>query len=129
MSAQLVIVLNGESQIQYDRNKSLSDQQRKFLDKMDLEMQRGININNQYLEHPDLQQRAQFVSLNLIQAIEQSDEQLAAAMCAYLAIFLPDLKQVKAEQNSDGVLIDLVFDQAYVKEVKVQFSALSPKTN
>jgi translation elongation factor EF-4 len=126
---QLVILLNGESQLQYDRNKPLVGQQREFLDKMDVELQRGISINHQNIEHPDLQQRAQFVALNLIQAIQNSDEQKAAAMCAYLAIFLPDLKQVKAEQQAEGVIVDLVFDEKYVNEVKVQLTPPAGKLN
>lgn len=129
MFDQLVILLNGESQLQYDRSKPLLDQQRKFLDKMDAELQRGITVNNQNIDHPDLQQRAQFVAMNLIQAIQNSEEQKAAAMCAYLAVFLPDLKQVKAEQQGEGVLIDLVFDKEYVKEVRVQFTPPASKPN
>jgi hypothetical protein len=119
---QLVVLLNGESQLHYDRSKALPDHQRAFIDKMDLELQRGIIVNNQPIDSPDPQQRAQFVALNMIQAIQNSDEQKAAATCAYLAIYLPDLKQVKAEQNAQGILIDLVFDKEYVNEVKVQLT-------
>ena len=129
MLSQLVIVLNGESQLQYDRSKPLPDHQRQFLDKMDLELQRGFTINDQFFEHSELPQRAQFVALNLIHAIQNNEEQKAIAMCAYLGVFLPDLKQVKAEQTDDGILIDLVFDQDYVKEVKVQFTASKHKSN
>ncbi|WP_455212162.1 hypothetical protein [Kaarinaea lacus] len=129
MSQQLVVLLNGESQLQYDRSKPLPEQQREFLDKMDTELQHGVTINNQNIDRPDIQQRAQFVALNLIQAILNSEEQKAAAMCAYLAVFLPDLKQVKAEQQADGVFIDLVFDKEYMKEVKVQFVPSISKPN
>ena len=129
MPEQLTILLNGESQLQYDRSKPLLEHQRAFLDKMDRELQQGITINNQAIKHPDIQQRAQFIALNLIEAIQNSDEQKAAAMCAYLAVFLPDLKQVKAEQDSAGVLVDLVFDKAYAKEVKVQFAPFSSKSS
>jgi hypothetical protein len=129
VSDQLVILLNGESQLQYDRSKPLADHQRHFLDKMDSEMQQGIMINGQFFDHPQLPQRAQFVALNLIQAVQNNEEQKAAAMCAYLAVFLPDLKQVKAEQNADGVFIDLVFDQDYVREIKVQLTPSRQKPN
>lgn len=129
MSHQLVILLNDESQLQYDRRKPLLESQRKFLDKMDRELQQGVVINNQSIKQPDLQQRAQFVALNLIQAIQTNDEQKAAAMCAYLAVFLPDLKQVKAEQQAQGLIVDLVFDKEYVEEVKVQFTPSVGKPN
>ena len=129
MSDRLVILLNGASQLQYDRRKLLPDQQLAFLDKMDVEMQRGITVNNQDIDHPDIQQRAQFVALNLIQAIQNGEEQKAAAMCAYLAVFLPDLKQVKAEQQAEGMFIDLVFDKEFVEEVKVQLTPSVGKPN
>lgn len=122
MSDHLVIVLNGESQMQYDRRTPLPEHQREFLNKMDMELQKGIKINEQYIEHPHLLQRAQFVALNLVQSIQDNEEQKAAAMCAFLAVFLPDLKQVKAELNTQGVFIDLVSDKEYAKEVKVQFT-------
>lgn len=122
MADQLVILINGDSQLQYDRDKPLSDSQRQFLDKMDTELKQGITINHQHIERPELPQRAQFVALNLIQSILNNEEQKAAAMCAYLAVFLPDLKQVKAEQNNEGIFVDLVFDQDYVMEVKVQLT-------
>lgn len=128
MPDQLIVLLNGESQLQYDRGKPLPQRQRQFLDQMDLELQRGITIDNQIIERPDLQQRAQFVALNLIQAIDNNEEQKAAAMCAYLAVYLPDLKQVKAEQKPHSLLIDLVFDKEYVKEVQVQFTPPPRKT-
>jgi hypothetical protein len=44
-------------------------------------------------------------------------------------VYLPDLKQVKAEQQSDGVLIDLVFDKDYVNEVRVQLTPPADKPN
>lgn len=129
MPGQLVILLNGESQLHYDRNKQLLAHQREFLDKMDSELKRGISIDDQLIERPDLQQRAQFVALNLIHALQTGEEQKAAAMCAYLAVFLPDLKQVNARQKAHGVLVDLVFDREYVNEVKVRFTPPSGKSN
>ena len=129
MPNHLVILLNGESQLQYDRSKPLPNHQRQFLDKMDFELRGGITINAQFVAHPELPQRAQFVAMNLILAIQNGEEQKAIAMCAYLAVFLPDLKQVKAEQTDDGLLIDLVFDQDYVKEVKVQLTPSKDKPN
>ena len=44
MSDQLVILLNGESQLQYDRGKPLIGRQRQFLDKMDMELQHRDNF-------------------------------------------------------------------------------------
>ena len=122
MADLLVGTVDGEPQLQFDRNKALPAHQLAFLSKMDKEMASGIVINGANIEKPDLQQRAQFVAINLLQAIFDNDEQKAAAMTSYLATYLSDLKQVKAEVKDEGVLVDLVFDQAYVNQVAVQFT-------
>ena len=129
MSDQLVVLLNGASQLQYDRRKPLAKHQQKFLKKMDVELQQGVTINDQEFPRPDMQQKAQFVAMNLIQAVQNGEEQKAAALCTYLAVYLPDLKQVKADQNQNGMLIDLVFDKEFVNEVKVQLTSVPPKRN
>ena len=119
MSDILAVVVNEESQIEYHRDKPLPELQQQFLDKMDREMDGGIVLSGLKHDAPGKVQRAQFVAINLINAIHSEDGELAAAMCAYLANRLPDLKQVRAVEKDDGTLIDLVFDEPYVHQVKV----------
>ena len=45
----------------------------------------------------------------------------AAASCAWLAMALPELKQVKALEKEGNVAIELVFDREYRKEEKLSF--------
>jgi hypothetical protein len=122
----LAIVINGESQIEYDRNKSLPGQQLKFLDKMDTDMDEGIVLGGVTIESPSELQRAQFVALHLVNAIQDSNQQLASAMCSYLAVRIPELKQVRAKKSSGEVTFDFVFDQDYVRETKVHFVKTRP---
>jgi len=61
---------------------------------------------------------------NLLSALKMEDESMAAAMCSYLAIRLPELKQVKIEENDGEVSIELVFDEEYRKQVAVDFTGL-----
>ena len=117
----LAVVVNEESQIEYHRDKPLPELQQLYLDKMDREMDSGIVLGGLRHEAPDKVQRAQFVAMNLINAIHSEDGQRAAAMCAYLANRLPDLKQVRAVEKDNGTLIDLVFDESYIHQVKVNF--------
>ena len=56
--------------------------------------------------------------------MKNSDEAMTAAMCSYLAIRLPDLKQVKIDDTGEDVSIELVFDDEYRKQVAVQFDTL-----
>lgn len=118
---KLVAVLEGESQVEYDRTRSLPEQQLKYLDKMDEKMDEGIPQGAGHIFAPDIQQKAQFVANQLIHAIRTEDEQLAAATLAYLANRLPDLLQVVAEEKDGETTIKLIYDREYAPAQPVQF--------
>ena len=61
-------------------------------------------------KNPDLNQRAQFAAANLAHALNARDESLAAAMCSYLAIRLPDLKQVLIEDREGQISVETRLD-------------------
>lgn len=124
MSNMMAVLLNGIAQLEYDRDKPLPDHQAVYLEKMDTRMDAGILVGEETIEQPDVNLRAQFVAANLLHAIKSDDESMAAALCSYLANRLPDLKQVKFEDNEDDVSIELIFDAAYRKQVPVQFTPL-----
>jgi hypothetical protein len=121
MSAKLVVLLNGVSQIEYDRAQALPERQRDYLDRLDERLDRGVDLNGAHIDEPDRVQRAQFVAVHMIHAIKTENEPLAAAACTYLAERLPDLKQVKADESDGEISIDLVFDVDPVNQVQVRF--------
>lgn len=125
MSEMMVVLLNGEALFEYDRTKSLPENQRQYLDRMDQQMDAGITLGNENIANPDQQQRAQFVAFTLLTAIEQDNEAVIAAMNSYLAVRYPDLKQVKADTDKETkkVMFDLIFDQEHKNQVKVSFNA------
>jgi hypothetical protein len=125
MKTIFAVLLNGIAQIEYDRNKPLPDYQAAYLDKMDKKMDAGILIDNTMIEHPDLNQRAQFVAANLHATMKSNDEEMTAALCTWLANRLPDLEQLRFEEDGDRVSIDLVFDEAYQKQTAVSFNKLN----
>ena len=125
MKTIFAVLLNGIAQIEYDRNKPLPDYQAAYLDKMDKKMDAGILIDNTTIEHPDLNQRAQFVAANLHATMKSNDEEMTAALCTWLANRLPDLQQLRFEEDGDRVSIDLVFDEAYQKQTAVSFKKLN----
>jgi len=110
---------------------ALPPQQELYLDKMDQKMDAGIFVGDATIPNPDINQRAQFVAGNLAHAILSDDEAMCSALTAYLASRLPELKQVKitnnktenntADEASDAVSIELVFDEEYQKQVAVKF--------
>ena len=121
----MVVLLNGEALFEYDRTKSLPEKQQQYLDRMDTQMDEGITLGNEVIAKPDQQQRAQFVALTLVNAIDKDNDAVIAAMNSYLAIRYPELKQVKADidQNTHQVMFDLIFDQEHKNQVKVSFNA------
>lgn len=121
MHNMMAVILNGVAQLEYDRDKPLPPHQELYLDKMDQQMDEGIQLGDELVPQPDLGQRAQFVAGNLAHAILNDQESAASALCTYLANRLPDLKQVKIDNSSGDIAIELVFDEDYKKQVPVQF--------
>lgn len=123
MSNIMAVLLDGIAQLEYDRDRPLPVHQAAYLDKMDARMDDGILIGDETLASPDINQRAQFVAGNLVHAFNTGDEQLAGAMCSWLAIRLPELKQVRIRTDEAGeVAIELVFDEEYRRQVAVDFT-------
>jgi hypothetical protein len=125
MSNMLAVLLNGIAQLEYDRDKPLPPHQAAYLEKMDSKMDAGIVADDATIRNPDLNQRAQFIAANLVGAMKSNDEEMTAALCTWLANRLPDLKQVKIDEDGDRVSIDLVFDEEYGKQTAVSFSKLN----
>ena len=90
----LVIVVNGEVQVEYQRGKPLPQAQHAYLDRMDEQMGAGVRLGGVRVAQPDALQRAQFVAIQLLEGLQNGSDPLVAAGCAYLASRLPDLTQV-----------------------------------
>jgi len=117
----LTILIDNQSELEFDRSRVLPDQQLVYLDRMDAQMDAGLQLGNDQVEQPDTLQRAQFVAVHLIEALQQGNEALVAASCAWLAQRLPDLTQVKALLVEGGFSVELVFDEPYARETVVEF--------
>lgn len=122
MSNILAVLLNGIAQLEYDRDKPLSEYQTSYLDAMDAKMDAGIDIDGQLIEQPDINQRVQFVAANMLNAMKNDEEGMTSALCSYIASRLPDLKQVKITEDDNSVTIDLVFDEDYSHQAVVHFT-------
>ena len=113
----LMAVVDGEPVIEYDRDKVLPDNQLEYLNKMDEKMEMGIPSGQGNIFAPDQEQKAYFVANQLMSAIKSEDEQLIAASMAYLAIRLPDLKQVSSKEKGGETQISLIYDREYSAQV------------
>jgi len=125
MSNLMAVLLNGVAQLEYDRGKPLPDYQGAYLDRMDRRMDsEGIEVDGTRVHDPDLAQKTRFVAANLVRAITSDQEAQAAALCTWLAVRLPELKQLKIREEGDGFAIELDFEQDYVKQHPVTFTPL-----
>ena len=122
MGEKLLIERNGSIVLEYDRNIRLPGHQRQFLDKMDQDMSGGIKLAGQTITEPNAIQRAQFVAIQLVNALQRDEEGMIAATCAYLANRFPEMRKVVAMEQGDNVSLDLVFnEQATQNTVAVNF--------
>lgn len=120
MNDVLIVQMNGTPVVEYDRSKPLPEQQQAYLDRMDSKMDLGITLNDEFIIDPDPLQRARFVASQMVQGLVVDNDQLIAATCAWLALRVTDLRQVRVSDSDDGTLIDLVFDENRVNQVQVQ---------
>lgn len=118
----MAVLINDIAQLEYDRDKPLTDYQEVYLNSMDEKMAKGINIDGTFIDEPDTNQKIQFITANLVNAMKSDDEGMSSALCTYIATRLPDLKQIKIIENDDGISIDLVFDEDYKGQAQVAFN-------
>lgn len=122
MRFKLAIFLNDVAQLEYDRNIPLDIKLADHLTKMDNKMDAGFTIGETSIDQPDPAKKAEFVASNLYHAIKANNERMANAMTSYLAVYSADLKQVKLNDTTGEVAIELIYDEEYVNQVGVQFN-------
>jgi hypothetical protein len=108
---KLTVFVNDQVVYEYDRERTFDDRQLEFLDKMDSDMARGIKIQGELITRPDSKQRATFVAMNLVKALQQENEAKIAVSCAYLSQRQPQLIEVHANDHEQKVKIELVEEQ------------------
>ena len=118
---KLAIVVNQELVLEYDRNHPLDDRQKSSLNNIEAKLDLGIRVDDQFIAQPTVRDRATFIANQLLHAYLNDDDPKIAICCAYLASRLPELKQIRSTHHPDRISIQLVFDQEYQKENKVQF--------
>ena len=127
-SSVLIVQVNGTPMLEYDRNQVLSPKQHESLAMLEEKLDQGVLLNEQFIPFPDLGQRVEFMTANLISALLEDDDGIAAASCAYLAKVLPELKQIRSIEQQGTVSIELIFDREYQKELQMNYVPLDKLT-
>ncbi|MCK5648752.1 MAG: hypothetical protein KAI22_07715 [Gammaproteobacteria bacterium] len=126
MSDKVGFLLDGQEVLTYDRSQVLPDKQREYLDIIDARMNEGFVLSDQQVDKPNLQQKTQFVALNLVQSLLKEDDKTAIIMFTYLVNRMPELKQAKAksktsESGLQQVGVEFVFDEVKTDGQKIEF--------
>lgn len=111
MSNRLSVYINNNNVLNYDKNTRHPGKQRQFFDGMDLDMNNGIEINDEIINSPTQMQRANYVAMSLLYGLERKDEGMISATCGYLVDRLPDLKQVRAIDKGEEITMELIFNE------------------
>ncbi len=121
----LAIVINDQLKLQYDRSKQLPEHQQQYLDKLDAKFEQGLELQGEHIDKPNIEQRARYMSLILMESILYQEDAKAAASMSWLATRLPELKQLKAIVDENSTQFELVFDQEYQPHQVVNFDGLN----
>ena len=105
---KLAVFINDQVVYECNRDMYLEPEQQKFLEKMDKDMDRGVKIQGELFNKPDEKQRAIFVAMNLIKALQRDNDAAKNVSCAYLVKRLPGLIEVRANDQENTVSIELV---------------------
>jgi len=105
---KLTVFINDQIVYENDQEITFEDRQLAFLDKMDSDMERGIKIEGELITNPGSKQRATFIALNLIKALQHDGQAKIAVSFANLANRHPALIEVHANDHGSNVKIELV---------------------
>ncbi len=107
---RLIVTVNGAPVAEHDRRERLAGHQRRVLDGMDADMDGGIELEGRHIPHPSAADRARFVAMQLLLALDRGDRDLVTLACAYLARRHPRLGEVRAVDDGEWISLELVQD-------------------
>jgi hypothetical protein len=113
MSQWLGVLVDDQVQLEFDHAKLVPQPQLDYLEAMDARMDGGIELDGEHLAEPDSDARVKFVARNLAMALAEGNDKLAIALCTYLGVRRPGLKQLKISSGELGVTVDLDYENDY----------------
>lgn len=121
LSSLLVVVLNSNKVLEYNRNVPLSSNQLRDLETLDQKLEDRLKSDKPQNRNPSPQDKATYAANMLISALLNEEESKTAITCAFLATRFNELKQVKANTESNQIAIQLIFDQEYKESAPIKF--------
>ncbi len=121
ISDTFIVVLNKNKVLEYHRNRPLNDKQIDDLNKTDCKLSLGIQLGDQIIEHPTDSDKAVFMSIRLVEALNEDKDPIVAISCAYLATRFPLLKQLRATNDDHQISVELINDEEFSESTPLKF--------
>lgn len=83
-----------------------------FFDKMDADMDAGIQMSRTWVEQPDKTQRLQAVANKLLTAIETENHNLGRMMAAYILSRAPDVDVIDMDTSGDMTTTEIRYRES-----------------
>ncbi len=83
---------------------------RRHLDEIDLKIEDGIQLGENFVKTPDSFQKLQYISMLLLNALDQEDTNLVNLMSAYLVTRYSELEEIRATSSGDFYSFSLITD-------------------
>ncbi len=109
MDASLTLYVEGTPQLEIPRGGGIPGQLRGLFDRLDADMDEGIELDNQQLAAPDDAQRARYVLGHALSAVAAGKTDFALSLLIYVASRQPELRAIWASSVNDAWQVDLDF--------------------
>jgi len=108
---KVILFVNDEAVFDFDKEMTLDENQLSFLGRMDSDMDKGIKIQGELITEPNTEQRAVFISMNLIKALQQENDAAVSSSSAYLMNRLPALNEIRVNDHGSRVNVEFIEEQ------------------
>lgn len=109
MNNPLVLYLDGHVCMEVSRSDGVPGQLRALLERLDADMDAGIELDDGWVAEPDPQQRGRFVLGQLLVALAEGNRGLAHSLLIYMATRWVDLCAIRVSDDGADWSVDLDF--------------------
>lgn len=107
MADELLIYRNGAMVYSFDKREGLARMQFAYVQRMDADMDRGINLDGERILSPNQAQRTRFIIGQLLEAVSINDSRGIVMLCRWLAQHMPELDAIRVEDDGDEYRVAL----------------------
>ncbi len=112
MNHELILTLDDNVVMRVDGSAGVPGHLRAVLEKMDVDMDAGVQLQGEKISAPDSSQRAHYVISRLLDMLSRGDEKAVRVMCTYLARRLPDLGRIEVQSQGQEWAVKLAYRQS-----------------